>query len=211
MNITKYPQSCFILEKNGQRIIIDPGNFVAEKYKIDDLPEVEGILITHRHADHLYPPLVQALSRGGTVPVIANQDVAEFLGDGIVTNIVRDGEELGVAGFTVKAYERSHVLMPDGSEGPQNTGFMVDDTFFHGGDTADVNGISAKVAAIPIAGPDISPRDAFRMAQEINPEIVIPMHYNYFIADPAFFSQLAKTYEANYVMIPLSDGKAIEA
>lgn len=211
MNITKYPQSCFILEKNGQRIIIDPGNFVAEKYKIDDLPEVEGILITHRHADHLYPPLVQALSRGGTVPVIANQDVAELLGDGIVTNIVRDGEELGVAGFTVKAYERPHVLMPDGSEGPQNTGFMVDDTFFHGGDTADVNGISAKVAAIPIAGPDISPRDAFRMAQEINPEIVIPMHYNYFIADPAFFSQLAKTYEANYVMIPLSDGKTIEA
>lgn len=209
MNITKYPQSCFILEKNGERIIIDPGNFVAEKYKIEDLPEVEGILITHRHADHLYPPLIQALSRGGTVPIIANQDVAEFLGDGIVTNIVRDGEELGVAGFTVKAYERAHVLLPDGGEGPQNTGFMVDNTFFHGGDTADVQGITAKVAAIPIAGPDISPRDAFRMAQEIGAETIIPMHYNYFIADPDFFAQLAQKYEATYSMTPLRDGQSL--
>lgn len=210
MNITKYPQSCFILEKNGERIIIDPGNFVAEKYKIEDLPEVEGVLITHRHADHLYPPLVQALSRDGAVPVIANQDVAEFLGDDVVTNIVRDEEELGVAGFTVKAYERTHVPMPDGSEGPQNTGFLVDDTFFHGGDTADVSGISAKVAAIPIAGPDISPRDAFRMAEEINPEIAIPMHYSYFIADPEFFAQLSQRYGVNYRMIPLKDEESWE-
>lgn len=210
MNITKYPQSCFVLEKNGERIIVDPGNFVAEKYKVEDLPEVEGILITHRHADHLYPPLVQELARGGMVPVIANQDVAEFLGDGIVTNIVRDGEELGVAGFTVKAYERAHVLLPDGSEGPQNTGFMIDNTFFHGGDTADVNGINAKVAAIPIAGPDISPRDAFRMAQEVNPEVVIPMHYNYFIADPDFFAELARQYEVGYLMTPLADEQSLE-
>lgn len=210
MRITKYPQSCFILEKNGERIIVDPGNFVAEKYKAEDLPEVEGILITHRHADHLYPPLVQALTRGGTVPVIANQDVADFLGDGIVTSVVRDGEELGVAGFTVKAYERAHVLMPDGSEGPQNTGFMIDDTFFHGGDTSDVNGITAKIAAIPIAGPDISPRDAFRMAQELQPETVIPMHYDFFIADPDFFAQLARKFEVTYVMTPLGEGQSLE-
>jgi L-ascorbate metabolism protein UlaG (beta-lactamase superfamily) len=53
MKITKYPQSCLLLEKNGQRIVIDPGKFFAEKYSFAELGEISAVLYTHRHGDHL--------------------------------------------------------------------------------------------------------------------------------------------------------------
>lgn len=206
MNLTKYPQSCFILEKNGKKLLIDPGSFVAERYQAEELPKVNAILLTHRHPDHIHETLLRAIARN--IPVVANQDVADMLGN-LVTQVVNDGQENEVAGFTIKAFERSHVLLPDSSEGPQNTAFLIDDYFFHGGDTADVEGIAATVAAIPIAGPDISPRDAFRMAQTLGAEVVIPMHYDYFIADPNFFANLAKNLRMSFEIKPLQDGESL--
>lgn len=45
--------NCYILKKNNKILIIDPGD---EYYKIDDYikeNELEGILITHNHFDHI--------------------------------------------------------------------------------------------------------------------------------------------------------------
>lgn len=69
MNITKYPQSSLLLEKNGQRILIDPGSFMAAKFSVGDLPEIEAILLTHRHADHADPDLIKSISAKKVIPV----------------------------------------------------------------------------------------------------------------------------------------------
>ena len=33
MKITKYPQSCLLIEHNDKRLIIDPGSLVSQRYK----------------------------------------------------------------------------------------------------------------------------------------------------------------------------------
>jgi L-ascorbate metabolism protein UlaG (beta-lactamase superfamily) len=183
MKVTKYPQSCLIIEKNGKRAIIDPGSLVSAKYGAADLLPVDLVLITHEHPDHIDPTFLNELLIDKKVPVIANQSTAKLLGDK-VTDVVEDGETITIEGFEITARELPHVLMIDGSSGPQNTGFVIDKNFFHSGDGLEISNLTVETAALPIAGPDISFKDVYSFIKEIGCSTVIPIHYDYFIADP---------------------------
>jgi len=183
MKVTKYPQSCLIIEKDGKRVVIDPGSLVSAKYSASDLLPVDLILITHEHEDHIDPKLLDELLASKKVPVIANQSTANVLGDR-VTQIITDGETVNLEGFEITARELPHVLMVNGSEGPQNTGYVIDKNFFHAGDGIKLADLHVDKAAIPIAGPDISPRDVYDFIKQIGCTTVIPIHYDYFTENP---------------------------
>jgi L-ascorbate metabolism protein UlaG (beta-lactamase superfamily) len=208
MKITKYPQSCLILEENGKRLGIDPGSFVAEKYKAEDLLPLDAILITHEHADHADPDLLRQLASDG-LPVIGNQSTKDLLGD-IVTQIVADGEDFEAAGFQVTARELPHCLMPDGSAGPQNTGYVISGTFFHPGDGVSLEGLHVDAAAIPIAGPDVSAKGAFDFIKQLGCQTVIPIHYSFFREDPNVLAQFAPNIVPGVKFVVLDDGQSAE-
>lgn len=179
MKVTKYPQSTLLLEKEGQSILIDPGSFTAAKYTADDFPEIEAIVLTHRHPDHVEVELIKAVLAKKSVPVIANADTKEAYPD-IVTDIISSGETVSHAGFDILAHDLPHVPMVDGSSGPQNTGYVFDGNFFHAGDGVDTTGINVHYAAVPIAGPDLSLRDAHDLIKSIGAKVIIPIHYSLF-------------------------------
>jgi L-ascorbate metabolism protein UlaG (beta-lactamase superfamily) len=183
MKVTKYPQSCLVIEKDGKRLVIDPGSLVSAAYKSSDLLPVDLILITHEHIDHVDPALLDEMLATKKVPVYGNESTAKALGNR-VTNIIKDGEMVSDEGFSITARELPHVLMVNGSEGPQNTGFVIDGTFFHSGDGIELDGLTVDTAAIPIAGPDISPKDVYSFIKQLGCHTVIPIHYDYFIANP---------------------------
>src|SRR5487761_1121979 len=106
MKVTKYPQSCLIIEQNGKRLAIDPGSLVAAKYSAQEWLPLNAVLITHEHGDHADPELIRGLAAGG-VPVVANQSTKNLLGE-IVMQAVADGESFDVAGFNVTARELPH-------------------------------------------------------------------------------------------------------
>ncbi len=208
MKITRYPQSCLLLEKNGKRILIDPGNFVAEKYKVKNFLPLDGVLITHRHADHADPDFISELTNAG-VTIIANRDTTELLGE-VVSEIIDDGGEFELGGFKIRAHELAHCLMVDGSNGPQNTGYIIDEAFFHPGDGVKTVGVEVQAAAIPIAGPDVSPHDAYAFIQTLGAQTVIPVHYDYFVNDPAFFKQTVARFNKEINVAVLKDGESID-
>ncbi len=72
MKVTKYPQSCLVIEKDGKRAVIDPGSLVLPKYKASDILPIDLILITHEHQDHADPALIDQLLAAKKVPVVAN-------------------------------------------------------------------------------------------------------------------------------------------
>lgn len=183
MKVTKYPQSCLILEKSGKRAIIDPGSLVSAKFKVENLLPIDLILITHEHIDHVDPKLLNEILASKKVPVIANKSTANILGER-VTKIVEEGETLNIEGFEITARELPHSLMVDGSEGPQNTGYVIDKNFFHPGDGINLSSLKVETAAIPIAGPDISPKDVASFIKQLECKTVIPIHYDYFTASP---------------------------
>lgn len=207
MKITKYPQSCLLLEKNNKKILIDPGNFVAEKYTAKDFLPLDGVLITHRHADHADPDFISELAKAG-VTILANQDTTELLGE-IVSEIIDDGGEVELGEFKIKAHELAHCLMVDGSNGPQNTGYIVDDIFFHPGDGVKTAGVQVQVAAIPIAGPDVSPHDSYALIESLGTQTVIPVHYDYFVGNPEFFKQTVARFNQDINVAVLKNGESI--
>lgn len=204
MRITKYPQSCLIVEVADRRLLIDPGTFLTARFDLDDLGDLDAALITHRHADHIDPALVPAL-REREVEIVGNVDVGELLGEDVV-RVVSDGEHLSVADVDVSAHDLPHVVMVDGSEGPPNTGFVVDGTLFHPGDGLEIGGLTADVVAAPICGPSVSFRDAYAFVQRMRAKTVVPIHYDAFVADPEHFARVADIAE----IAVLADGASIE-
>ena len=209
MKVTKYPQSCLIIELGDKRLGIDPGAFVLEKYSAEDLLPLDAILITHEHEDHADPELLRALVQQGDIPVIANQSTKNLLGN-LVTQVVVDNEEFEVAGVKVIARELPHCLMPDGSVGPQNTGYIVDNTFFHPGDGISVEGLHVDAAAVPIAGPDVSVKDVFDFIKQLHCQTVIPIHYSYFLENPQLLARMAGSIVPGVKLVVLDDGQSTE-
>jgi L-ascorbate metabolism protein UlaG (beta-lactamase superfamily) len=187
MKVTKYPQSCLVVEKgDGGRLLLDPGNFAFEAYDADAFGPLDAVLYTHRHPDHADPGGFEALLERG-VTAYGNADVCDRFGADRVTEL-RDGESVEIAGFDVLPRDLPHVPMVDGSAGPPNTGFLLDGTLFHPGDGIRLDGLRVDALAVPIAGPSISFRDAYRFVEEVGAQRALAVHYDGFIANPHQFA-----------------------
>ena len=53
MKITKYPQSCLLVETNNKKILIDAGGLKYQEKFLDNWKTVDLVLITHKHGDHI--------------------------------------------------------------------------------------------------------------------------------------------------------------
>jgi L-ascorbate metabolism protein UlaG (beta-lactamase superfamily) len=206
MKVTKYPQSCFKLEKNGQAIMIDIGNFAAAKYKLSDFGAFEALLITHQHADHIDPGLLNELS-ALNMPVYGNQDVFDKFPD-LKINVVRHKDSFELAGFHIMPIDLPHFPMIDGASGPPNTGYVIDDMLFHPGDGVEISDIQVDNLAAPLAGPSISMRDTVTLIKSVGAKLVIPMHYD----NPAFYNDpnvLKERYTGVQVIV-LNNGESVD-
>lgn len=207
MKVTRYPQSCLVLEKDSKRLLIDPGDDFAAKYTTDDLGKIDGVVYTHSHSDHYVPEVAQQL-RQSQVPLFGNQDVVNKFGEGMTQ--VNDGEAFEVAGFKLMPHDLPHCLLPDGSEGPQNTGFLIDGTFFDPGDGIELEGLEVRDLALPIVGPDISYKDAVSFAKQLGAQTVIPIHYDKFGGNPELFATFAERFKFPFKVIVLASGESTE-
>ena len=187
-------------------MVIDPGMHFLETHQIDELEGVEAVLYTHQHPDHYEPKSAEALLAKG-VQVVANASTAELIGAEKVT-VVDDGDTFTAAGFGVVARELPHCLLPDGSEGPQNTGYVIDSVFFDPGDGKDIDNLQVANMALPITGPDISMLDAFNFAEKLGVKVAIPVHYRWMGADADTYKQFAKS--RPFEVRVLADGESTE-
>lgn len=203
MKVTKYPQSCMVLEKDSARLLIDPGVLATKDHSLDDFGDVDAVLYTHRHPDHVDESLIDPLRDKG-VALYGNADVCSLIGDGVTQ--VRDGEEVEIAGFQVMPRDLPHCPMVDGSEGPPNTGFVFDGRLFHPGDGIAIEGLTVDTLALPIAGPSISFRDAYVFTQQVGAQLVLPIHYDFFVADPGLFADYCDVAK----VVTLDSGESLE-
>lgn len=206
MKVTRFPQSCIAIEKDNHKIVIDPGIHFLETHKVEELNGVEAVLYTHQHPDHYEPKITEALLRQG-VKVFANGSTAQLIGTEKVT-VVHDGDSFAAAHFEIVARELPHCLLPNGSEGPQNTGYVIDGVFFHPGDGKDIENLMVESMALPITGPDISMLDAFNFAQKLGVKVAIPIHYRLMGADAAVYKRFGSN--RPFEIRVLDDGESTE-
>lgn len=82
------------------RVVIDPGPAIDEHVQriLDQAPDLEGVLITHRHGDHA--PAARALRERSAATVFAPHGV---LDDSIVDVRIEDGMMIELGPFSIEA------------------------------------------------------------------------------------------------------------
>lgn len=211
MKITWQGQSCFEIEHEGTRLIIDP--FLSENPKAEKAPEdveVDYILLTHGHNDHVGDTLPIAKRTGATV--IAPNELAVYLGwHGADIHPMNIGGSFKFDFGRVKLTQAFHgsSYQPEGKEEFIYLGMpagllltLGDKTLYHAGDTSlfgDMKLIGeledVELAMLPIGDNfTMGPDEAVLAAEWVGAKRVIPMHYNTFPLieqDPhAFVQQL---------------------
>jgi L-ascorbate metabolism protein UlaG (beta-lactamase superfamily) len=182
VKITRYFQSCLLVEDSGVRILIDPSG--QEKERLGDFGQLDAVFYTHEHSDHFDAGMAQTFVEQGMAAVYANASTAKQIEAS--KTVIEDGKEYDIKGLKVKAIELPHCLMVDGGKGPQNTGLLVNGKFFHPGDGKELSSLKVDFLALPISGPDISLKDAYDFALQVAAKQVIPVHYDYLGGNPDF-------------------------
>jgi L-ascorbate metabolism protein UlaG (beta-lactamase superfamily) len=152
MRFTKLGHSCVRLEKDGAALVIDPGTFTDAPAALN---LASAVLVTHEHPDHLDVGAVRkALSTDPDLTLWAPPAVAGQFNDfGGRVHQVRHGDALSIAGFDVHVYGEKHALIHREIPLVENTGFMVDGSVFHPGDSFTVPEDPAETLLLPISAP----------------------------------------------------------
>lgn len=161
--------------------LFDPGFFTFESGEIDldSIGEVQRILITHEHGDHVKPEFVQwLLDRGDDVAVHCNPAVADLLaGHGIATT--------GDDPDGVTSQDVLHEVIPNGSQ-PTNRAYTIEGVLTHPGDSYQPTR-TAPVLALPLIVPWGSTTRSVEFAKSLGPSQVVPIHDFYLSASGRSF------------------------
>ena len=195
MKITKLAHSCLLVEMpapTNRTVLFDPGMFSVELVKAAKLEFLDDIVITHEHFDHFNKELVVELAKQfPKVRIVAPQPVVDQL------------QQVGVTTATVNAPEglellkAPHESLDPMGQAPEAIGVHYLDILTHPGDSYHFVA-SKEVLALPITAPWGSTVNAVRLATELKPKIIIPIHDAFWIDSwrQQMYSSLAQYFES---------------
>jgi hypothetical protein len=111
--------------------------------------------VTHEHPDHLDADAVRtALTSDAGLQLWANESVAgKFAEFGDRVHAVAHGDQFTAAGFDVRVHGRDHARIVPEIPVIANTGFTVDGTVYHPGDSFTVPADKVPVVLVPVSAP----------------------------------------------------------
>lgn len=182
MTITKIGHCCLLIQTKGLTILTDPGSFSTGQ---NDIKDVNYILITHEHADHLHvDSLKKVLINNPGAKIITNIAVGKLLEKEGITYEILDGKNDTKLGAALSGVEQVHLEACDGKHEEifeeigqvQNTGYFIDDRLFYPGDSFSNPGKPVEILALPVAGPWCRVEASIRYAISLSPKYAFPVH-----------------------------------
>ena len=185
MKITKYPQSCILIETKGKKILIDPGNLDFEESFIEEWKNPDTILITHKHADHCNVEAINKIITENT-KVYTTKEVLDFYSD-LSAEVVKEGDVIDSNEIKIEVVKAVHGYVPLFKQGKginENVGYIIDDGDKRAYHTSDSicfeNDYKCDVLFIPVVGHIVmGPWEAAMFAKETGASLVIPVHYDH--------------------------------
>ncbi|MCA1782500.1 MAG: MBL fold metallo-hydrolase [Dermatophilaceae bacterium] len=178
MRLTHLGHACVLVEIADQRILIDPGAFAGDFLGLRDL---DAILVTHQHPDHLdtvrLPELVRA---NGEVPIWCDPQSAGVLeGLGLEAS-AHDGGAVALGEVEIQPVGEVHALIHDDIPRIANVGVRLsapgEPTFFHPGDALDAEPGEVDVLAFPLNAPWQRSREMTGFLRRLAAPHAVPIH-----------------------------------
>jgi L-ascorbate metabolism protein UlaG (beta-lactamase superfamily) len=182
MRITKYGHCCLLIDIGGVRFLTDPGAFGPESILKEKVEDLDAILITHEHADHLHvDSLKEVLKNNSNAKVVTNPSVGTILEkEGIEYHSVADGDSIDIKGILVEGMGTKHAIIYQDMGQVENTGYFLNggdkQGLFYPGDALHLPGKPVDILALPVAGPWMKIGEAVDYALAVRPRVAFPVH-----------------------------------
>ena len=197
--------SGILLKTPGKTFVIDPVDVKAK-----NLQNVDAILITHEHYDHLDPPLVVEIQKATGCTVVADATSAKKLKLALPSDKLKEikpGMEIKIGEVSVKAEKSNHP-----AQSPVTYIITSEDNVkvFHTADSlpfpelaklAQKENFDVVFCTIGIA-PGASPQTGFEIAWLTKPQLAVPYHTGTVASQKEFEELLKKELPRTACLIP---------
>lgn len=218
MKITRYPQSCVLIESNQKKILIDPGILKFEESFLEDWKQVDLVLVTHKHADHCHAEVIsEALNNNAKL--YTSSEVLNTYPE-LNGNAVKIGNTFEADGFKIEVVKAVHGYIPPlrgEKEIKENIGFIItveNKRVYITSDTVCFkNDYKCDIVVLPISnhGLTMGPFEAALFTKETGASLALPVHDDNpaYPADQKSVEENFSKLEINYKKLNTKDGISI--
>ena len=209
MKITKFSQSCLLIETKNKKIIIDPGVLKYKEEYFDVWNNVDVILITHKHPDHCNAEVLQKLNK--SIKIYSTKEVKNA-NEELEIKVIKESDIIDLENIKIEVVYAIHGYQPllkDGKEINENVGYIVDDGENRLYATSDTicfkNEYKADILCVPVTGFGLT-MSAFETAlyaKEVGAKITLPVHMDNPAFPPnfEFIEEMFNKYEVEYEIL----------
>jgi len=218
MKITKFPQSCLLIETKGKKILIDPGTLKYKEEYFNIWNTADIILITHKHSDHCNTEVLEKID--SNIKIYSTKEVQDA-NKTLTINIVKENDIIELDSITIEVVHAIHGYQPllkGAKEVNENVGYIIDDGENRLYTTSDTicfkNNYRADILCAPVTGYGLtmSAFEAALYAKEVEATLTIPIHMDNptFPPDFDFIKKMFEKYEVEYETLENEESIEIE-
>lgn len=211
MKITKYPQSCLMVETNNKRLLIDAGSLKYQDSFLDEWKKADIIFITHKHGDHIKSEVLKDIN----IPIYSTKEVQDNYPE-IKFNIIKENDIVELDKIkieVVKAIHGYNPLLRNGGEVLENVGYIIDDGQHRLYITSDTicfnNDYKADIVALPVTGYGLTMTafEASLFSKELGANLILPIHMDNekYPTNIAYMKENFDKFEINYKVLDIEE------
>ena len=184
MRITHLGHAAVLAETDGVRILIDPGNLSEAWHSLTDL---DAVLVTHQHPDHLDPQNLPALLAANPAAIVlVEPSILDLISSGKLPSLgenavgLQPGNQETVGDAVVTAVGGQHAIIHRDVPRIGNVGYVLrspdQPTLFHPGDSYDAIPDGIDIIAVPAYGPWAAMKETIDFVRAVGALEGFPIH-----------------------------------